>query len=207
MTYNGENQGVFNSNGTYFYMHELMESYIGWSMCGQITHSGFFRTHIDGILKTMDLHALQGDSIWRVLLVRPYAVERFVRAMFDFITLQKINYCDLYPCQCAFKNHSIHKLLEQLQITVTSAHIQVLMTILGAHQPLPNHMLMLFKLFCLMVHTTPTLTASVQGFQVTAVILMCSAHNISSPTLSECSRYMTMRARPRSPASNVSPGS
>jgi len=103
MTYNGENQGVFNSNGTYFYTHELMESYIGWSMCGQITHSGFFRTHIDGILKTMDLHALEGDSIWRALLARPSAVERFVRAMFDFITLQKIDYRDLYRCRCAFQ--------------------------------------------------------------------------------------------------------
>lgn len=87
MTYDGGNQGVFNSNGTYFYTHELMESYIGSSMCGQITHSGFFRTHIDGILKTMDLHALEGDSIWRALLARPSAVECFVRAMFDFITL------------------------------------------------------------------------------------------------------------------------
>ena len=102
MTYDGGNQGVFNSNGTYFYTHEVMESYIGSSMCGQITHSGFFRTHNDGILKTMDLHALEGDSIWRALLARPSAVERnFIT--FDFITLQKIDYRDLYRCRCAFQ--------------------------------------------------------------------------------------------------------
>ena len=117
MTYDDGNQGVFNSNGTYFYTHDrtLARPCAGRSRIpdsSALTSMAFSKQWIC-------MHSREtasGERCWLALL-------RLNVLSVQCLTLSLCRKSIIVICTAVdahFKNHCSHKLLERLQITVTS---------------------------------------------------------------------------------------